>query len=293
MNKERDDAQIADQVEEIRESAAESMPMGARDRMREAVKPKIKEAVAQREAMVDAITREPVKGAPSDPSAADSSRITITDVRQHAHVNAYLEAANANLKILGYTEHGRRHASLVGHIAANVLRHLGYGAREIELAEIAGFLHDIGNSVNREQHGQTGAVLANHLLLSMGMPINEVVTVIGAIGNHEEERGHAVSTVAAAVILADKSDVHRSRVQNEDPTTFDIHDRVNYAATRSFLRVENGSARTITLELTIDAEMASVMDYFEIFLSRMIMCRRAAEFLGAAFLLRINDVPIL
>jgi metal-dependent HD superfamily phosphatase/phosphodiesterase len=174
-----------------------------------------------------------------------------------------------------------------------VLRRLDFPAREIELAEIAGYLHDIGNCINREQHGQSGAILAKDILLDLGMPIEEIVTVMGAIGNHEEERGHAVSRVAAALILADKSDVHRSRVQNDDPTAFDIHDRVNYAATKSILRVDTNGERRLTLELTVDTEMASVMDYFEIFLSRMVMCRRAAEFLGARFGLHINDVAVI
>ena len=293
MNDKRDDEIIKQQADQLSAEAAEELHVGPRERMREAVVPKIREAVAEREALVDELTREPVS-APADSTITEQrDRITVAQVRQNTHVLAYVDAANANLKLLGYTEHGRRHAGLVGHIAANVLRHLDYSAREVELAEIAGYLHDIGNSVNREQHGQSGAIIANQLLLGMGMPIDEVITIIGAIGNHEEERGHAVSHVAAAVILADKSDVHRSRVQNDDPTTFDIHDRVNYAATRSFLRVSKEPTPRITLELEIDTEMASVMDYFEIFLSRMVMCRRAAEFLDAEFGLRINKVSVL
>jgi len=215
-------------------------------------------------------------------------RITIVQVREHPHVRAFLDAANQNLKLLGYTEHGVRHAGLVGAIAANVLARLGYPPRQAELAAIAGLLHDIGNLINREMHGQAGALMAKDILLDMGMEIAEVIPVMGAIGNHEEERGHAISPIAAALILADKADVHRSRVHNPDPETFDIHDRVNYAATHSFLRVVP-EAHRISLEITIDTSIASVMDYFEIFLSRMIMCRRAAEFLGCRFGLEINQ----
>lgn len=293
MNERNDAHDVSLIAEQIGDSAVVAVETGAKKRMIAAVAPKIEAAVAQREALVTELTSQPVQGAPAEMAQADPSRVTITHVRRHPHANAYLKSANASLKLIGYTEHGRRHAGLVGHIAANVLRRLAFGAREIEIAEIAGYLHDIGNCINREQHGQSGALLANPILLELGMPIEEVITVMGAIGNHEEERGHAVSAVAAALILADKSDVHRSRVQSSDPSTFDIHDRVNYAATRSFLRVDTNGERRITLELTVDGEMASVMDYFEIFLSRMVMCRRAAEFLGARFGLRINDVAVL
>lgn len=222
--------------------------------------------------------------------AAD--RVTVDRVREHAFVLPYLHAANMHLKMLGYTEHGLRHAGMVGYLAANVLTRLGYPARQVELASIAGLLHDIGNLINREMHGQTGALLAKDILVDLGMPIMEVIDVMGAIGNHEEERGHAISPIAAALILADKADVHRSRVHTEDMALFDIHDRVNYAATHSLLRVIPETKR-ISLEITIDTSIASVMDYFEIFLSRMIMCRRAAEFLGCRFGLEINDSMLL
>lgn len=219
-------------------------------------------------------------------------RVTLERVREHPFVRVYLDAANTHLKLLGYTEHGLRHAGLVGRIAANVLSRLGYPQRQVELAAIAGLLHDIGNLINREMHGQAGALMAKDILLDLGMNIAEVTVVMGAIGNHEEERGHAISPIAAALILADKADVHRSRVHNEDRETFDIHDRVNYAATHSFLRVLPETKRII-LEITIDTTIASVMDYFEIFLSRMIMCRRAAEFLGCQFGLEINESMLL
>jgi hypothetical protein len=219
-------------------------------------------------------------------------RVTLERVREHPHVRLYLDAANEHLKLLGYTEHGMRHAGLVGNIAANVLARLDYPPRQAELAAISGLLHDIGNLINREMHGQAGALMAKDILLDLGMDITEVTTVMGAIGNHEEERGHAISPIAAALILADKADVHRSRVHNPNPETFDIHDRVNYAATHSFLRVLPDTKRII-LEITIDTTIASVMDYFEIFLSRMIMCRRAAEFLGCQFGLEINESMLL
>jgi uncharacterized protein len=222
------------------------------------------------------------------PSALPLDRITIERVREHPQVRPFLDAANQHLRLLGFTEHGLRHAGLVGAIASNVLARLGYPQRQAELAAIAGLLHDIGNLINREMHGQAGALMAKDILLDLGMEIGEVVAVMGAIGNHEEERGHAISPIAAALILADKADVHRSRVHTTDPAAFDLHDRVNYAATHSFLRVVPESKR-ITLEITIDTTIAAVMDYFEIFLSRMIMCRRAAEFLGCRFGLEINQ----
>ncbi len=222
------------------------------------------------------------------PSALVPGRVTVERVREHPHVRPFLDAANQHLKLLGFTEHGLRHAGLVGAIASNVLTRLGYPQRQAELAAIAGLLHDIGNLINREMHGQAGALMAKDILLDLSMDISEVVAVMGAIGNHEEERGHAISPIAAALILADKADVHRSRVHSTDPAAFDIHDRVNYAATHSFLRVVPETKR-ITLEITIDTSIATVMDYFEIFLSRMIMCRRAAEFLGCRFGLEINQ----
>jgi uncharacterized protein len=221
------------------------------------------------------------------PDELHPDRVTVEQVREHPHTRVYIDAANEHLKLIGYTEHGIRHATLVSNIAANVLTYLGYPSRQSELAAIAGLLHDIGNVVNRDTHGQIGALMAKDILLDLGMDMSEITFVMAAIGNHEAERGHAISPVAAALILADKADVHRSRVHNHNPETFDIHDRVNYAATHSFLRVTSNRKR-ITLEIKIDTNIASVMDYFEIFLSRMIMCRRAAEFLGYQFELEIN-----
>lgn len=218
--------------------------------------------------------------------------VTLEDVKRHAEIRALLRAADEQLGVLGYTEHGYRHANLVAHIAENVLRRLGYPDRRAQLAAIAGYLHDIGNVVTRTNHGPTGAVLVFPILRQLGMPAEELAVVVGAIGNHEEDHGSPVSEVSAAVIIADKSDVHRSRVRNPNPTTFDIHDRVNYAATHSFVRVDSENRR-ITLELTIDTAIASIMDYFEIFLSRMLFIRRAAEYLQCAFALTINGQRIL
>lgn len=214
--------------------------------------------------------------------------ITVRDLARDAEVVAYLHSANAMMQALGYTEHGERHANLVASIAHNILARLDYPPRQAELAAIAGYLHDAGNLVHRDAHTLSGALLARAVLLRLKMPIEEITLVMGAIGNHEEPHGVPVNPVAAAVIIADKSDVHASRVQNRDPQTFDIHDRVNYAVRRSFVRVD-GAQKTITLELEIDTTISQVTDYFEIFLSRMLMCRRAAQFLGCQFSLVVNN----
>jgi hypothetical protein len=216
----------------------------------------------------------------------------LDDVKRDPEVEAFLTKANEYTGVIGYTEHGLRHANLCGNIAANVLRRLGHDDRTAVLASIAAYLHDIGNLVSRANHEHTGAVLANGILTRLGMVAVERAIVMGAIGNHEERHGEAVSPVGAAVILADKSDVHRTRVRNPDRSTFDIHDRVNYAVEHSFLRVDEKS-KTVTLELTIDTAMSQVMEYFEIFLDRMLMCRRAAAFLECGFKLQINGVKLL
>lgn len=218
--------------------------------------------------------------------------LTLDEIKRNPIVEAYIKQADVHLAAIGFTEHGPRHVGLVSNIARNILLRLGYDSRRAELAEIAGFLHDIGNVVTRHDHGPSGAILASDLLLRMGMDPAEVAVVIGAIGNHEEQTGDPVSDVSAAVILADKSDVHRSRVRNQDLATFDIHDRVNYAAVHSFVRVEE-AARTIALELTIETDICPVIEYFEIFLVRMVMCRRAAAFLNSTFRIQINGARIL
>ena len=217
--------------------------------------------------------------------------ITLDDVRNNETVRVYIQQANQMLYAMGYTEHGLRHAGLVANNARRLCLKLGYTERQAELAAIAGFLHDIGNVVNRENHAQTGAVIAFHLLTQMGMPPDEIAIIISAIGNHEETTGHPVNYAASAVILADKSDVHFSRVQNPNQGEFDIHDRVNFATQRSRLRVMP-KERLIELNLEIDVSVASLMEYFEIFLDRMVMCRRAAEALECQFHLMINSAPI-
>lgn len=221
--------------------------------------------------------------------------VTLDAVRADPEVQAYIRQANKNLGVLGFTEHGFRHVGLVANIARNVLRRLDYPAREQELAAIAGYTHDIGNVISRHGHATTGALLAHPILTRLGMPPEEIAVVLGAIGSHGDDHGRLgepVNAVSAALILADKSDVHRSRVRNPDRATFDEHDRVNYAATSSFLRV-NPEDKTITLELTIDTSIASVMQYFEIFMPRMQMCRRAAHQLDCTFRITMNDVAVL
>jgi metal-dependent HD superfamily phosphatase/phosphodiesterase len=218
--------------------------------------------------------------------------LTLDDVRQNPFVNAFLKRADEQMGVLGYTEHGERHASLVANIAQNILKRLGYAERTTQLTAIAGYLHDIGNVVHREEHAHSSAIIAMDVLRKMRMPPEEIAIVIGAIGNHEEERGDPVGEISAAVIIADKADVHRSRVRNPNTVAFDIHDRVNYAAQRSFVRVD-GERKTISLEVDIDTNVSKVMEYFEIFMTRMIIARRAAAFLGCQFEVIINKTKML
>jgi metal-dependent HD superfamily phosphatase/phosphodiesterase len=217
--------------------------------------------------------------------------VTIEHVRRDPEVIALIQHANESLRALGYTEHGQRHAGLVGHIAQNVLNRMAYDSRTQQLTNIAGYLHDIGNCIHRDHHAQSGALLAWGILSRLGMDAEERAIVINAIGNHEEERGTATTPVSAALIIADKADVHRSRVQNPDPAAFDIHDRVNYASTRSFVRVRPED-KIIALELEIDTSYAQVIEYFEIFLSRMTMVRQAVQFLGCQFQLIVNETRL-
>jgi metal-dependent HD superfamily phosphatase/phosphodiesterase len=220
--------------------------------------------------------------------AARPSAITVEHVRRDPEVIALIQRANESLRTLGYTEHGQRHAGLVGHIAENVLERLGHDERTHQLANVAGYLHDIGNCIHRQHHAQSGSLIALHILSRLGMTPEETAIVMNAIGNHEEERGQATTPVAAALIIADKADVHRSRVHNPNMEDFDIHDRVNYATTRSFVRVR-ADDKIIALELEIDTNFAQVIEYFEIFLARMTMVRQAVQFLGCQFQLIIND----
>ena len=192
----------------------------------------------------------------------------------------------------GYTEHSHRHISIVSKRAGDILEKLGYPDRTVELARIAGYLHDIGNCVNRVDHAHTGAILAYNILKEMGMPIEEITEIMMAIGNHDENTGTAVSDISAALILADKSDVHRDRVVNKNLSTFDIHDRVNYAVTNADLIMDE-KERKVTLNLTIDTKISPVLDYFEIFMQRTMMCKYAAKYLKIWFELIINDTKLL
>ena len=218
--------------------------------------------------------------------------VTYELLRHNADVNTYITRADESLAALGFTEHSFPHVCGVADTAENILRTLGYDAHEIELAKIAAYLHDIGNLVNRADHSQSGAVMAFRILDRMDMNAEDLATVVTAIGNHDEGVGVPVNAVAAALILADKSDVRRNRVRNRDIATFDIHDRVNYSVECSQLLVlpEENVAR---LELTIDTQFSSVMDFFEIFMKRMLLCRRAAERLGLAFQLMINGQQLI
>ena len=224
---------------------------------------------------------------PTAQSAGGDGLITFHRVQEDPRIRVYIRHADDCLAKIGYTEHGERHVGLVAHIAFNILKRLGHAERESELAAIAGYMHDIGNGVNREYHAQIGAVMAMQILVPMGMQDPEIAKIMGAIGNHHEADGDPVSAVAAALILADKSDVHRTRVRNPDFIRFDIHDRVNYAVEKSFLNVDEGK-KLVTLELTIDTAISQVMEYFEIFMSRMLACRKAAAFLGCQFGLTVN-----
>ncbi len=235
---------------------------------------------------------EPTTASEDDRSVAS---LTAEVVRNDPEVRAFILQANRNLGVLGFTEHGFRHVGLVSNIARNVLRLLEYDERQQELAAVAGYLHDIGNVISRHGHASTGATLAYPILTRLGMHPEDTAVVLGAIGSHGDDGGRLgepVHPVSAALILADKSDVHRSRVRNTDQTTFDQHDRVNFAATSSFLRVDT-VAKTVTLELAIDTEMAPVMEYFEIFLPRMLMSRHAATLLDCVFHISINEVVVL
>jgi metal-dependent HD superfamily phosphatase/phosphodiesterase len=220
------------------------------------------------------------------------AEVTFQDVKADPEVQAYIKYAQDMLQAIGYTEHGLRHVGLVAHRAMKLMEELGRPPRQVELAGIAGLIHDMGNIVNRHDHGQTSALMAFQILRRLGMPPEEVAIIMAAIGNHEEEVGNPVNDVAAALILADKSDVHRSRVHNRDLATFDIHDRVNYAVTHSDL-VTLPAEQTIRLQLTVDTSIIAIAEYFEIFLPRMMMSRRAARFFDCHYELVMNDTRLL
>ncbi len=218
--------------------------------------------------------------------------ITFEALKSNEKVNTFIKQADASLIALGYTEHSFAHVTHVAETAAYILETLGYPTHEVELARIAAYLHDIGNLVNRVEHSQSGAVMAFRILDEMGMPPEDLAMVVTAIGNHDEGTGVPVNALSAALILADKSDVRRSRVRNQDPSTFDIHDRVNYSVEKSRLHI-NTEKTIIKLKLQIDPHFSSVMDYFEIFLTRMVLCRKAAEKLGLQFKLIINEQQLM
>lgn len=218
--------------------------------------------------------------------------MTYEMIKQDDSIRTYIQQADASLGALGFTEHSFAHVGRVAQIAGYLLETLGYPGRTAELARIAGYLHDIGNLVNRVEHSQSGAVMAFRLLDKMGFPADEISLIVTAIGNHDEGTGVPVNAVAAALILGDKSDVRRSRVRTKDIAGFDIHDRVNYSVTKSELKI-NDDHTQVELSLAVDTDFSPVMDYFEIFMNRMVMCRKAADALGLKFKLKINGQQML
>ena len=218
--------------------------------------------------------------------------LTFEQVQNNPAIRTYIQRADESLIALGFTEHSFAHVGMVARNAAYILETLGYPQRTVEVAKIAAFLHDIGNLVNRVDHSQSGAVMAFRILDNLDCDPEEIATIVTAIGNHDEGTGVPVNAVAAALILADKTDVRRSRVRNQDPSTFDIHDRVNYSVKRSQLKI-NEEHTLIKLKLFVDTKYGSVMDYFEIFMQRMILCRKAAEKLGLQFKLMINEQQLI
>ena len=218
--------------------------------------------------------------------------ITYRDIQANERIRTYIQKADESLTALGFTEHSFAHVGMVADRAGYILESMGYGERTVELVRIAAWLHDIGNLVNRSEHSQSGAVMAFRILDNLGMDAAEIADIVTAIGNHDEGTGVPVNPLAAALILADKSDVRRSRVRNRSEASFDIHDRVNYSVKHSELRV-NEARTLIILKLSVDTHYGSVMDYFEIFMNRMLLCRRAAESLGLTFKLIINEQQLI
>lgn len=218
-------------------------------------------------------------------------KVTYQDLRESEVVKTYIQKADESLIALGYTEHSFAHVTKVAELASHILTTLGYSEREAELAKMAGYLHDIGNVINRVDHAQSGAVMSFRILDNMGADPEDIATIVTAIGNHDESTAFPVNAVAAALILADKTDVRYTRVRNQDFANFDIHDRVNYSVKESDVEVVKGSH--IVLKLKIETKMCTVMDYFEIFLNRMILCRKAAEKLGLSFWLEVNGQRLL
>lgn len=219
-------------------------------------------------------------------------RVTFEDVKNSEEIKTYIRQADASLLALGYTEHSFAHVMRCAEMGSRWLLQLNYTEHEADLARIAGYMHDIGNVINRTDHAQSGALLAQHILDKMGMPPQDVAAVITAIGNHDEGTAAPVNSIAAALILADKTDVRRSRVRNSENIKFDIHDRVNYAVKKAVTSLDT-DAKTLTLSLDVDVDICSVMDYFEIFMDRMLLCRRAADYFGVAFQLVINGSALM
>ena len=213
-------------------------------------------------------------------------------VLENKEVKAFLKKGNENLGILGYTDHSEKHCAIVAKRAGEILEKFGYARHEIELAQTAGALHDIGNAINRKNHGEYGALLANELLQKMGMSLEDRVIIVSAIGHHDESTGGAVDPISAALILADKTDVRRNRVRTKEKASFDKHDRVNYAVTNATVKL-NPEKHVITLDLEIDESICTMYEYFEIFLGRMMLCRKSAEVLGTTFKLTVNGRKVL
>lgn len=220
------------------------------------------------------------------------SLITFEDIKNNKEFKTYIEAGDKHLGIKGFTKHDFGHVTKVAETAGDILKNLGYSKREIELAKIAAYIHDIGNMVNRQEHAQTGACISFNILARLGMEPEEIAIIVSSIGNHDEEVGCPINPVSAALIIGDKTDVRRSRVRNTDFATFDIHDRVNYAVEEGNVKID-GVNRSIDLVLTIDTSICPLIDYFEIFLSRMLLCRKAADFLNCKFNLIINGTKML
>ena len=214
------------------------------------------------------------------------------DIKKNEEVKELITKGNENLGVLGYTDHSEKHCAIVAEHAAAILKQFGYSDHDIELAKIAGFMHDIGNAVNRKHHAEYGAILANDILKDTDMPLKDRITVVSTIGNHDESTGGAVDAISAAIIIADKTDVRRNRVRNKEKANFDKHDRVNYAVTEAKLKV-NADKGVIALNLQVDEKICTMYEYFDIFLGRMMMCRRAAEILGAKFKLMVNGRKVL
>lgn len=214
------------------------------------------------------------------------------EIRENEEINALIEKGNANLGMLGYTDHSRTHAMVVAENAANVLQTLGYSEKEICLAKIAGYMHDIGNAINRKNHAEYGALLANDILKQLQIDLEDRLTIVSAIANHDESTGGAMDTVSAALIIADKTDVRRNRVREKPKASFDVHDRVNFAVTKSELNID-ANKKQITLNLDVDEKICTMYEYFDIFLGRMMMCRRASELLGVTFKLYVNGSKVL